>query len=322
MKVPNWRTFYQFTSFKMFYSIAIPAYKAKFLKECIECVLNQSYKDFELIIINDCSPENIEEIVQGFNDSRISYFKNEINIGAENVVDNWNKCLSKASGDFFVLLGDDDILHKKYLEIFHYLIKSNPKLDVYHCASNIIDEDSKIIGKSPQWKKYENVYENMLNRIQFKRKQYISDFVYRTIALKKNGGFYKLPMAWASDDISAYIAMSNKGIAHTNERVFNYRQNRLTISSSGNSIIKLKALTKEENWYKEFLIRNQEDSKYDEIKLLINKQLPIYFLKRKVALLKELKKSDLKGFVKYLISHKSIKLLIRFIGSSLKDFSK
>ena len=96
-------------------SIGIPAYKATYLKEAIDSVLNQTYTKFELIIVNDKSPENIEEIISTYNDKRIRYYKNEDNLGKTSIVLNWNKCLSYANGDFFVLLCDDDIMLPNFI---------------------------------------------------------------------------------------------------------------------------------------------------------------------------------------------------------------
>lgn len=55
----------------MKFTIAIPAYKRTFLKECIDSILAQTYKDFELIIINDASPEDLDSVVECYKDSRI-----------------------------------------------------------------------------------------------------------------------------------------------------------------------------------------------------------------------------------------------------------
>ena len=55
----------------MRYSIGIPAYKGKFLFKCIESILKQDYADFELIIVNDASPEDLYSIVRQFDDPRI-----------------------------------------------------------------------------------------------------------------------------------------------------------------------------------------------------------------------------------------------------------
>lgn len=61
----------------MKFSITIPAFKAKFLKECIDSVLSQTYKNFEVIIVNDASPEDLTSIVNQYDDPRIRYFINE-----------------------------------------------------------------------------------------------------------------------------------------------------------------------------------------------------------------------------------------------------
>ena len=236
----------------MKYSIAIPAYKSKFLQECIISVLSQTYEDFELIIVNDASPERIDEIVSEFNDQRIKYFINNENCGAVNLVDNWNKCLQYASGDFFICMGDDDRLLPNCLEEYNNLISEYPYLNIYHGWTEIIDENSEIITMQEPRPLTECVYSMMWNRWKY-RNQYIGDFLFRTDALKSTGGFYKLPLAWGSDDITTYIIAKDKGIANTQTPVFQYRRNSYTISSVGNSEWKLIAIKEDYIWSKEFL---------------------------------------------------------------------
>ena len=97
----------------MKFSVTIPTYKVQYLREAVESVVSQTYPDWELIIIDDCSPENLRAAVEPFlADSRISYFRNERNCGVVNVVDNWNICLSHCTGDYVICMGDDDrLLH-------------------------------------------------------------------------------------------------------------------------------------------------------------------------------------------------------------------
>lgn len=235
------------------FSIGIPAYKSKYLKECIDSCLAQTYFNFELIIVNDASPEDIDQITLSYTDTRISYYKNEKNYGAEHVVNNWNKCLQYATGDFFVLLGDDDRMEVNYLEVINELILKYSNLDIYHCRTKIIDEFSQTIMYTSSWPEFESVYENIYHRMFHQRNQFISDFIYRTDSLKSQGGFYYLPLAWASDDVTAYIMCGEKGIAHTNVPIFNYRQSNLTITQSGDLGLKIKALNLEQKWFESFL---------------------------------------------------------------------
>ena len=73
----------------------LPVFKAKYLSESIDSILNQTMSDFELIIVNDQSPDDIDSIVFSFNDSRIQYDINEKNIGGTDLILNWNKCCQK-----------------------------------------------------------------------------------------------------------------------------------------------------------------------------------------------------------------------------------
>lgn len=55
------------------FSVTVPAYKAQFLAECIDSILAQTYKHFELIIVNDASPQDLDSIVSKYDDPRIRY---------------------------------------------------------------------------------------------------------------------------------------------------------------------------------------------------------------------------------------------------------
>lgn len=248
----------------MKFSVAIPAYKKKFLYSCIDSILKQDFDDFELIIVNDNSPENLEDTVKQFNDKRIKYYKNEKNCGAEHVVDNWNICLSYASGDYFILMGDDDEMKPNYLSVFDRLIKKFPHQNVYHCRSFIINEKSEILRLTPSWPEWESVYESIWHRMGKLREQYISDFVYKREFLIKNKGYYKLPLAWASDDITAFQAAVEKGIVHTQEPLFCYRESDITISNSNSTELKLSAIDDEEKWYTEFLQNCKPSNELDQ----------------------------------------------------------
>lgn len=267
----------------MRYSIGIPAYKGKFLFKCIESILKQDYTDFELIIVNDASPEDLDSIVNKFDDHRIRYFKNEKNFGAEHVVDNWNVCLSHAVGEYFVLMGDDDEMMADYLSSFDKLINNYPNLDIFHCRSYVINEDSDIIRITPSWPQYESVYENIWHRMNKLRSQYISDFVYKRETLLKKGGFYKLQMAWASDDISSFEASIEKGIAHTQKPLLCYRESTITLSNSGGIDLKLNAINCEEQWYESFLKMNKPDHIIDLCFFNnIKKEKNKYFLSKRI----------------------------------------
>lgn len=235
------------------FSVCIPAYKSRFLSECIQSILGQSYADFEVIVLNDCSPEPVEEIVRSFSDGRIRYYENERNVGAVRLTDNWNRCVALAEGEFVVIMGDDDRLEPDYLETFVALMAQYPGLDVYHCRSLIINDEGNAVQLTPAGPSFERVCDHIWHRLNQWRSQYISDFVYRTDALRSVGGCHALPLAWGSDDITAYRACGGKGMAHTNTPVFNYRSNRLSITSTGNDLEKMRANLLYAAWLRDFL---------------------------------------------------------------------
>lgn len=237
----------------MKFSITIPTFKSLYLTECIESVLTQTYSDFELIIVNDNSPENIDDIIKRFSDDRIRYYKNSVGFGAENVVGNWNKCLEYATGDYIICMGDDDKLKSNFLQDLADLIGIHSDLDVYYSRTELIDERStafKVLEKRPERQSvYEMIYDRWNGGSMF-----IGDYCFRVDALRARGGFYFLPYAWGSDAISAYEGGMRAGIANTQEVGFQYRVNQNSISSeTKNTEGKIHALFLQRKWFEDFL---------------------------------------------------------------------
>lgn len=90
-------------------SICVTAYNhQKYITATIQSVLQQTYDNFELIIVDDCSTDNTAEVIKGFVDIRISYHRNEQNLGPQ---ENWTKILGLARGKYVKLFCGDDILY-------------------------------------------------------------------------------------------------------------------------------------------------------------------------------------------------------------------
>ena len=253
----------------MKYSITIPAYKAAFLRECLESVLSQTYDSYEVIILNDCSPEDLEGVVNEFrshkNWDKIRYYENEKNVGAVDVVDNWNKLLRLAEGDFLICMGDDDILDKNCLDEYNALMEKYPLLDVYHARTMMIDENSNFCNLQEERPERQSVY-SLIWHYTFKEGvQFVGDFLYRISAMRRNGGFHKLPLAWCSDCTTAFKAAASNGIANTINPVFYYRQNKSSITSSANIKLKMQATKMYLDWMLDFLNNvpeNEMDKRY------------------------------------------------------------
>lgn len=235
---------------QVLFSIIIPAFKSRYLAEAIESCLNQTYSNYEIVIVDDASPEGLEVIVSPYlKDPRVRYYRNKKNCGAVNVVDNWNICLNYSKGDYVICMGDDDCLKPCCLEEYNKLIEKYPHLDVYHAWTEIIDENSKVHDIQAMRPEFETVWSLWWHRWNPRFRQYIGDFCYSVNSLRNNGGFFKLPLAWASDDITAVRAAIKGGIANTQKICFAYRKNSQTISNSASNVHKLEAIRKEKLWY-------------------------------------------------------------------------
>ena len=233
----------------MTFSITIPAYKARFLDEAIKSVIAQTYQDWQLVIVDDCSPEDLKGIVEPYlADSRVEYYRNEKNCGAVDVVDNWNICLSHCTGDYVICMGDDDRLLPCCLEELSKTIDKYPELNVYHLQTEIIDESGKIIETLEERPEQEDVLSLMTKRWEG-RKQYIGDFCYSRKHLNAFGGYYPLPYAWGSDDITLFRAALPSGIANVSRTGFQYRENQYSISLAHNDTEKVATVLLQREWY-------------------------------------------------------------------------
>lgn len=95
-------------------SVIMPSYNtAPYIEETIQSVLNQTYTNWELIIVDDCSTDNTDEVLETIKDDRIRYFKNEKNSGA---AVSRNKALREAKGQWIAYLDSDDIWMPEKLE--------------------------------------------------------------------------------------------------------------------------------------------------------------------------------------------------------------
>lgn len=301
----------------MLFSILIPAYKKKFLKECIDSIFSQTYQDFEIIVVNDASPENLDTIIKIYEDQRLHYYVNSANCGAINVVDNWNKCLNYAKGKYVMCIGDDDCLLPNCLEDYAKLIKKYPNLGVYHGWTEIIDEFSRFKNVSAPRVEFETVYSLIWNRWNGRSKQYIGDFIFNRQILISKGGFYKLPLAWASDDITAAMMAEETGVANTQTIVFQYRESNMTISSSNYTKEKIEAIMLEQKWYENFLekpVSCDIDQKY---KVSIQKSLSYHFIKKKYIYITKGLKNNKRDFFYWFSQSKKYGLTKAIIVYSL-----
>ena len=99
-------------------SICIPTYNGeKYLRQCLETCINQSYSDYEIIICDDGSSDHTSSIIKEYilKSDKIIFFQNEKNLG---LVGNWNKCIEKSNGEWIKFVFQDDFIALNCLEKF------------------------------------------------------------------------------------------------------------------------------------------------------------------------------------------------------------
>lgn len=212
-------------------SIVLPAYKRCFLKESLDSILAQTYTNFELIIVDDASPEHLADIVEAYDDPRIQFYRNEKNIGKEDLVANWNHCVKYACGDLLLLASDDDIYMPTFLEKIVNLAKEHPECDLFHCRVAVINEQGTIIHAGEPVPAFESDIDFIVQRALNRRTQLIPDFVFRLKALREVGGLVNYHKAWYSDEMTCYLLAKGKGVWAVPEVLFHWRCSTVNISS-------------------------------------------------------------------------------------------
>ncbi|HEX8974746.1 MAG TPA: glycosyltransferase [Patescibacteria group bacterium] len=214
------------------FSVLIPVIKEKFLTDAVGSVLKQSFEDWELILYNDCSRDDIDGIVGKYGDERIRYYKGEKNLGAEDPSITWNRMLEFANGEYICLLGDDDCVSDNYLSEMNKLIIKYPHVDLFRAKLKRINESGKEIFNGDTLPEFETWDQTMFQRMVKKRAQSTCEFVLKREKLLKIGGYVNFPRACGSDDATYLLMAEENGIMSTNNASGYWRSSSLNISDN------------------------------------------------------------------------------------------
>lgn len=219
----------------MKYTFLMPAYKAAYLKEAIDSILSQSYRDFRLIISDDCSPEILKAIVDQYDDERIAFRRNEQNIGGRSLIEHWNLLLSLADSEYVILAPDDDLYESAFLEQIDQLTNKYPDVNVLKSRAQKIDETGEVIAMDRIYEESITQMDNLFHQALPDHMSGIGNYVFRTSALKAIGGFVDYPLAWWSD-VMTNVLLSDKGMAITKDILFTMRMSGISITTRKNTL--------------------------------------------------------------------------------------
>lgn len=206
-------------------SIICPMHNGeRFAMQTIDCVLSQTYKNFELLIIDDCSKDNTVEIVKKYGDSRIKLFINEANSGA---AFSRNRALSIASGEYIAFLDGDDLWKDDKLEKQIEFMESNDYLFSY-TDYELIDENNNSLG----------IYYTGPKKVTYRKFLHI-DYVGTSTVMYKRSIFPDLQIPndiYKRNDDALWLLLSKKAPCYRMGGIFSkYRRVQGSISSGKKS---------------------------------------------------------------------------------------
>jgi len=203
-------------------SVIICAYnRANLLPIAIESVLVQSFADFELIILDDASKEDIKSVIP--DDSRIRYMRNEKNRG---IAKSRNRALDEARGEFVAILDSDDFWNNRdKLATQLAFLAEHPHISVVGTWAEVIDREGDPKGEIINFSDPKEIYRNMLRRNPLVH----SSVLYRREAVLKAGGYDESLIIW--EDYGLWLKLNaQKGakthpvIANISEKMVAYRR--------------------------------------------------------------------------------------------------
>jgi glycosyltransferase involved in cell wall biosynthesis len=180
-------------------SIVLPTYNgSKYIKTSIESCLNQTFKDFELVIVNDCSTDNTASIIQEYaaKDNRIVVIYNAFN---KKLPLSLNTGFDAAKGKYHTWTSDDNYYAPDALETMLTVLEKDSNIDLVYCDYFIINDSGEITGV----RKFNNVYEEFTNWLGCG-----ACFLYKKEIYAANNGYN--PSAFMIEDYDFFVRAFTK----------------------------------------------------------------------------------------------------------------
>ena len=238
-------------------SVSIPVYNGEqFIERTIQSVINQTFSDYELLIVDNCSTDSTVEKVKGFHDTRIKLVQNDKNYG---MFGNWNICIHSAQGEYIHLLCADDALQSKCLEKQVKILDMHTDVAFVFNASNVVNEQDKNIMKRRPFRKNMIFDGKYLARRSFRTKNLFgepSNVLFRKSVMEKVGDFSSDVCYSADWDFWMRLAMEGR-VAYIDECLTNFR---VSTTSGTSQLLKQREKMKKDD--QELIARAKQNPKF------------------------------------------------------------
>lgn len=205
----------------------MPAFNAaKYIDKSIKCILNQTNKNWELLIADDASTDKTKEIINQFSDPRIKCFHNDSNLG---YLETWNKLMKEASGDFITFQDADDLCAINRVELLLNELIKDSELAVVGSNFKHINTSDEVVEISEFPLSHEEVFNAMPNKFHFIGSAImIRKEVYDTI-----GGYHTFfNRIGAEDYYWMYLIMEKFKFKNISSPLYYYRFNESSVSGN------------------------------------------------------------------------------------------
>ncbi len=226
-------------------AIIIPAYKPTYFSKTLDSIAAQTCKDFTLYIGDDCSPGNLEKIVDRYRDKiNLVYKRFDTNLGGTDLVAQWERCIDMMQDeDWIWLFSDDDVMEDHCVEEFYHAITENPQAGLVHFNVTGIygkDEQEKALPMFPPHLTAKEYLDKHISGDVF---SYVVEFIVRKDIYLASGGFEKYDLAWGSDFVSwIKFATNGGGIFTCNNAMIKWRSSGENITTDFSNAIVVRKL--------------------------------------------------------------------------------
>lgn len=205
-------------------SVLLPVYNAEsYVAEAIESILNQTYKNFEFIIVNDGSSDRSEEAILSISDERIRYYRNEVNLG---LIGTLNKSISLSSGKYLARMDNDDISMPERLAKQVAFLEAHPEVGVLGTAFYNIDKAGEIFSETA----FPSCHQLLCWSLCFFSPLAHPTVMMRRELVQREGG-YKEGMVHCEDYDFWYRLSSKTKLSNLQEVLFKLRKHEMNSSS-------------------------------------------------------------------------------------------
>jgi glycosyltransferase involved in cell wall biosynthesis len=189
-------------------SIGIPTYNRadSYLRYALRSAVSQTYKNIEIIVSDNCSPDNTESVVKTFDDPRMRYYRQTENIGP---VKNRHFCLEQSRGDYFVMLLDDDLIDHDFISTCMDAVRCHTEVGVILTGMREIDSQGNVLSASRNMLGGCSTADFILGWFERKVPLYLCNMVFNTKRLKQLGGLHSKTNT-GYDDVVACVQLAAK----------------------------------------------------------------------------------------------------------------